>query len=95
MNRKEEYQALLSQLEQETPAALDGCGEKARRKAHRRRGWGTSLVSLGGVAAAFVLMVNLSVPFALACSKIPGLRELTASLVFSESLKLAVENDFG
>lgn len=94
MNRKEEYKLLLSQLEEETPAALDSCVEKARKKARRRRGWGTSLASLGGVAAAFVLMVNLSVPFALACARVPGLRELTASLVFSESLKLAVENDF-
>ena len=94
MNRNEEYQMLLSQLEQETPAALDGCVEKARKRARRSRGWRTSLASLGGVAAAFVLLVNTSVPFALACSKIPGLRELTASLVFSESLKLAVENDF-
>lgn len=94
MNRNEEYQLLLSQLEEETPEALEGCVERARKRARRSRGWRTSLASLGGVAAAFVLLVNTSVPFALACSKIPGLRELTASLVFSESLKLAVENDF-
>lgn len=93
MNRNEEYKLLLSQLE-EPPAALDGCVEKARKKARRHRGWETSLASLGGVAAAFVLMVNVSVPFAMACSKIPGLRELTAAVVFSDSLKLAVENDF-
>lgn len=93
MNRNEEYKLLLSQLE-EPPAALEDCVEKARKKARRSRGWRTSLASLGGVAAAFVLMVNVSVPFAMACSKIPGLRELTAAVVFSDSLKLAVENDF-
>ena len=94
MNRKEEYALLLSQLEQEGPADLEGCVERAKKRAHRRRGWGTSLASLGGVAAAFVLAVNVSVPFALACSHIPGLRELTASLIVSESLRLAVENDY-
>lgn len=94
MNRKEEYQQLLSQLEQETPAALEGCVERARQKARRRRGWQTSLTSLGGVAAAFALMVNLSTPFALACARIPGLRELTAAVALSPSLKAAVENDF-
>ena len=62
MNRNEEYQMLLSQLEQETPTALDACVEKARDRARRRRGWGASLASLGGVAAAFVLLVNTSVP---------------------------------
>lgn len=93
MNRNEEYKLLLSQLE-EPPAALDGCVEKARKKARRHRGWETSLASLGGVAAAFVLMVNVSVPFAMACSKIPGLRELTAAVAFAPSLKAAVQNDF-
>ena len=93
MNRNEEYKLLLSQLE-EPPAALEGCVEKARKKARRSRGWRTSLASLGGVAAAFVLMVNTSVPFAMACSKIPGLRELTAAVAFAPSLKAAVQNDF-
>ena len=94
MNRNEEYQTLLSQLEQETPPPLGGCVERARKKARRRRGWGTSLASLGGVAAAFVLLVNTSVPFAMACARIPGLRELTAAVAFSPSLKTAVENDY-
>lgn len=94
MNRNEEYRTLLSQLEQESPAALDICVEKARRRARLRRGWETSLASLGGIAAAFVMMVNISVPFAMACSRIPGLRELTAAVAFAPSLKAAVQNDF-
>ena len=93
MNRNEEYQALLAQLEA-TPAALEDCVAKAQKRSRRHRGWGTSLASLGGVAAAFVLLVNTSVPFAMACARIPGLRELTAAVAFSPSLKTAVENDY-
>lgn len=92
MNRNEEYRLLLEQLE-DTPHALDNCVERARRKARKRSGWRASFASLGGVAAAFVLAVNLSVPFAMACSQIPGLRELTAAVAFSSSLKAAVQND--
>lgn len=92
MNRNEEYRALLEELSV-TPAALDNCVERARRKARKRFGWRTSLASLGGAAAAFVMAVNLSVPFAMACSQIPGLRELTAAVAFSSSLKAAVQND--
>lgn len=94
MNRNEEYFALLGQLEREAPADLELCVEKARKRAQARRGWRVSLASLGGVAAAFVLMVNLSLPFALACARIPGLRELTAAVAFAPSLKAAVQNDF-
>ena len=94
MNRNEEYFALLAQLEREAPASLEDCGERARKKARSRRGWRVSLASLGGIAAAFVLMVNLSIPFAMACARIPGLRELTAAVAFAPSLKAAVQNDF-
>lgn len=94
MNRNEEYFALLGQLEKENPAALEDCVEKARKKARAHRGWRVSLASLGGMAAAFILMVNLSLPFAMACARIPGLRELTAAVAFAPSLKAAVQNDF-
>lgn len=94
MNRNEEYFALLEQLEGEPPTALEDCVEKARKKARARRGWRFSLASLGGMAAAFVLMVNVSLPFALACARIPGLKELTAAVAFAPSLKAAVQNDF-
>ena len=67
MNRNEEYQALLSQLKA-APTALEDCVAKAQKRSRRRRGWKTSLASLGGVAAAFVLMVNVSAPFAMASS---------------------------
>lgn len=98
MNRNEEYQALLDALDAEgIPAALDGCVEKAGKKARRRsraRDWGAALASLGGVAAAFALAVNLSVPFAMACKRVPVLKDLAAAVALSPSLKAAVENDF-
>lgn len=98
MNRQEEYDLLLSQLEQEPiPAALDHCVEQARRRAKRhsrRKSWGASLASLGGAAAAFALAVNLSIPFAMACGRVPGLKELAAAVALSPSLKAAVQNDF-
>ena len=79
MNRMEEYQALLAELEQ-TPEALESTVSKAltRRNALQKR-WriaGTSLGSLAACFAGFVLLVNLSVPFARACGHIPVLADL-------------------
>ena len=96
MNRNEEYWALAAQL-RETPPELEGTVERARaraRKKHLRRWLGIPAASLGGVAAAFVLLVNCSLPFAQACGRIPGLRDLAAAVALSPSLKAAVENDF-
>lgn len=98
MNRNEEFTALLAQLDaQGVPAALDGSVERAARRARRhsrRRDWGAALASLGGMAAAFALMVNLSVPFAMACKRVPFLKDLAAAVALSPSLKAAVENDY-
>ncbi|MEA4955790.1 MAG: DUF4179 domain-containing protein, partial [Pseudoflavonifractor sp.] len=98
MERREEYERLLSAWEETPlPPALDGCVDGARRKARRRRliqDWGAALASLGGVAAAFALAVNLSLPFALACGRIPILKEMAAAVALSSSLKAAVENDY-
>lgn len=96
MNRNEEYNALLRELEQ-TPPALDGTVDRARARLRRRRAgrwWGIPAASLAGVAAAFVLLVNYSMPFAQACSTVPVLRELMAAVAFSPSLKLAVEHNY-
>lgn len=96
MNRNEEYSALLQELEQ-VPPELDGTVDRARARLRRRRvrrWWGIPAASLAGVAAAFVLLVNYSMPFAQACSAIPVLRELMAAVAFSPSLKLAVEHNY-
>lgn len=98
MNRNEEYRALLAQLEDTSlPSALDNSVSRARAKARRqsrRRRWEASLASLGGAAAAFALAVNLSAPFALACGKVPILKELAAAVATSPSMKAAIEHDY-
>ena len=96
MNRMEEYEALLRQPE-ELPPALENTVGRARARARRRRlrrRISTPAGSVAAVFAVFVLMVNLWTPFALACAKVPVLKELTAAVAFSPSLKAAVENDY-
>lgn len=96
MNRMEEYGALLAELEK-TPPELADTVERGRRRCRRSRvlrRWGVSAASFAGAAAAFVLLVNVSIPFARACGNIPLLRELAAAVAFSPSLKAAVEHDY-
>lgn len=96
MDRMEEYRALLAELE-ETPPALEYTVQRAMARRRRRR-WGRGLgIPAGSVAAvfaAFVLLVNLSTPFALACGRVPVLRDLAAAVSFSPSLSAAVEHDY-
>lgn len=96
MDRKQEYEALLQALE-ETPPALERTVPRARARLRRRR-WGRRLgvpaAGLAGAFAAFAVLVNVSMPFAMACSGVPGLKELTAAVALSPSLKAAVEHDF-
>lgn len=96
MNRQQEYWDLIQELNQ-TPAALEGAALRAKARARRRRAgkrWGISLGSAAGVCAAFVLAVNTLPTFALACGKVPVLRELAAAVAFSPSLSAAVEHDY-
>lgn len=97
MNRAEEYSALLNELNT-LPPALDQTVNRAlarQAKTRRtRRGLTAALSSLGGIAAAFVLLVNFSLPFARACGKIPFLKELAQAVAFSPSLSAAVENEY-
>lgn len=97
MNRTEEYEALWAELN-DLPPALDQTLARAQtrdKKVRRiRRGLTAALSSLAGIAAAFVLLVNLSLPFARACGRIPFLRELARSVAFSPSLSAAVENEY-
>lgn len=97
MNRNEEYAALLQTLK-ETPPELEGTVQRAleRRRVSRRR-WRFLTVPAAGLAACFtcfVLLVNLSVPFARACGGVPLLRELAKAVAWSPSLSAAVENDY-
>lgn len=96
MSRQQEYWELIRELNQ-TPDALEGTALRARARARRRRAgkrWGLSLGSAAGVCAAFVLAVNTLPTFALACGKVPVLRELAAAVALSPSLSAAVEHDY-
>lgn len=93
MNRKEEYEHLLAELEDSTPSLEESIG-KAKLRQRRNR---MILRPLGGVAAAFaifVLLVNTCAPVAYACSRIPVLRELAEAVTFSRSLSDAVEHEY-
>ena len=96
MNRKEEYWALIRELDT-VPDALEGAVDRARVRARRSRTgrrWGIPLGSLAGAAAAFVLLVNCSTPFAVACKGVPIIRELAEAVSFEPSLKAALEHDY-
>ena len=97
MNRNEEYAALLAELEQ-TPEELETTVGKALKRRNtfqkKRRAFGISCSSLAACFVCFVLLVNLSVPFARACGNIPVLRELAKVGSWSPSLSAAVENEY-
>lgn len=95
-NRTDEYWALIGQLSQ-PPKRLEGTVDRARNRARRARllhRLATPAATLAAVAACFVLMVNAFPTFALACSGIPIIRELTAAVAFSPSLSAAVAHDY-
>ena len=96
MDRMEEYRLLLDELEQ-TPSGLESALPRARARYRRRRLSRWIAAPAGSVAAmfaVFVLLVNLVTPFALACSNIPILKELTAAVAFSPSLKASIEHEY-
>lgn len=97
MNRSEEYQALLNELEN-TPQALETTVERAlkreRASQSKRRAFGIPAASLTACFTAFVLLVNVFPTFAHACGNVPILRELAKAVCWSPSLSAAVENEF-
>ena len=96
MDRLEEYRALCTQLE-ETPPALEYTLTRAKAKNRRRnlkRFLGIPAASLAGVFTAFVLLVNLSLPVALACAHVPALLPLLQAVAFSPSLKAAIQHNY-
>lgn len=95
MNRMEEYQAMLKELDQPAPGletTLDrACKKKRKRTAKMIM---RPLAGLAACFAVFVLLVNFCAPVAYACSLVPGLRELAEAVTFSRSLTDAVENAY-
>lgn len=97
MNRNAEYQTLLAELET-TPNELESTVQRAvaRKKLARKRRLVLLTPVLGAAACftLFVLLVNLSIPFASACGRVPWLRDLAKAVAFSPSLSAAVENEY-
>lgn len=95
MNRKNEFAAMIEELNQPVPG-LETTLVRAYKKKSKRTAK-MILRPLAGIAACFaffVLLVNFSAPVAYACSQIPVLRELVAAVTFSKSLSVAVENEY-
>ena len=95
MNRKNEFEAMIEELNQPSPE-LETTLDRAYKKRRKRT---TKMIvrPLGGLAACFavfVLLVNFSTPVAYACSQIPVLKELAEAVTFSRSLTDAVENEY-
>ena len=83
MNRNEEYNTLLRELDQ-TPPELEYTvtRAKARARRHQARRWvGVPVGTLAGAFAAFVLLVNTVPTFALACSHVPVLGDLAGKFI--------------
>ena len=93
MNRNEEYQDLLKELER-VPAELDGTLDRAVKRRRRQVAIYRPLIGMAAAFAVFVLLVNGSESVAYACSQIPILRELAEAVTFSKSLSKAVENEY-
>lgn len=97
MTRTEEYQQLLTELQQ-TPAELSYTVQRAqarlRKRKQVRRFLGVPLSSAAAFLVCFILLVNLVPTFAIACSRVPFLRELVRAVAWSPSLSAAVEHDY-
>lgn len=97
MTRMEELEALQQELAQ-TPPALAGTVERARKQARKclwkKRVFGVPIASAAALFAVFVVLVNVYVPFAYACSNVPGLKQLALAVTFNPSLQEALEHDY-
>ena len=95
MNRYDEFDAILAELNQPASGLEDTLNRAYKRK--RKRTARLIVCPVGALMAcfvAFVMMVNFSVTVANACFQVPVLRELAESVTFSKSLTKAVENDY-
>lgn len=95
-NRTDEYWELISELSH-PPKKLEGTVARARKRARRERllrKLAVPAATFAAAAASFVLLVNTVPTFALACSGVPGLRQLTAAVAFSPSLSAAVAHEY-
>ena len=92
MNRMEEFNLLLRELEENTPD-LNPALRKAKRKKMVNRFTVRPLVCILAAFSVFVLLINVSAPVASACAHIPILADLAQALSFRPTLSEAVDND--
>ena len=91
MNRMEEYQAFLAELEP-LPETAAGTVERAVSRRNRKRFFLQPLSVAAALFVCFAALVNLVPGVAHACSNIPILDKLAAAVSFSPSLTQAVEH---
>ena len=95
MNRKNEFEAMIEELNRCAPELETTLNRAYKKKKKRTR---KLIIRPAAVLttcfAVFVLLVNFCTPIAYACSLVPGLRELAAAVTFSRSLTDAVENEY-
>ena len=94
MNRMEEYQALMAELDLEVPELETTLDRAYKRRKKRNLRIVRPLAGIAACFAVFVLLVNFCAPVAYACSRVPVLRELAEAVTFSNSLSDAVENEY-
>lgn len=96
MNRREEYDLLMKELE-ETPVKLDYTMARVETRIKSKR-WHKWLgIPVGGIMGSlfiFTILVNSVPVFAKSCSQIPLIKELAELVDFSSSLTAAVENEY-
>jgi len=91
MNRMEEYEALLAQLE---TVPISDPVSKAKKRQKRTNRVRRSMVSVAAALCVFVGMINVSPAVSAACREIPFLKEVVELLTFNPSLRIAIENDY-
>ncbi len=93
MNRNDEFTEFMRELDQSVPEVSESIKKGSCRKA-RKQFLYQPLMGLTAVFMLFVLSVNLCAPVAKAFSNVPFLKDLTNSVIFSKSLRDAIENDY-
>ena len=96
MERNAEYLMLREELnhtQNDLDFALSRACTRLRQK-KRLRMFTVPVRAILALAVVFVLLVNFSWSFALACSRLPVLSDLAAVAALSPSLKAAVENGY-
>jgi len=96
MNRMDEYNRLMTELNEPVPAlenVMDRAYARARKRETRYKYMMRTAIGTAAVFAAFVLSVNFCTPIAYACSKVPLLKDLAKAVTFSRSLSDAVDNE--